>query len=59
MKENLWKLKEERKEVSGKIRETEKDPEKARSKLEQQMKKFKATEKNHLLWMIWLSQNQK
>ncbi len=48
VKENLWKLKEERKEVSGKIRETEKDPEKARSKLEQQMKKFKATEKKSL-----------
>ncbi|CAM4696557.1 unnamed protein product [Leuciscus chuanchicus] len=48
VKENLWKLKEERKEVSRKIRETEKDPEKARSKLEQQMKKFKATEKKSL-----------
>lgn len=48
VKENLWKLKEERKEISRKIRETEKDPEKARSKLEQQMKKFKATEKKSL-----------
>ncbi|XDV45657.1 hypothetical protein PO909_013717 [Leuciscus waleckii] len=48
VKENLWKLKEERKEVSRKLRETEKDPEKVRSKLEQQMKKFKAKEKKSL-----------
>lgn len=46
VKENLWKLKEERKEISKKIMETETDPEKERSKLEQQMKKFKATKKS-------------
>ncbi|XP_052445519.1 uncharacterized protein LOC127987300 [Carassius gibelio] len=46
VKENLWKLKEERKEISKKIMETEKDPEKQRSKLEQQTKKFKATKKS-------------
>ena len=43
VKETLWKLKEERKELLQTIHQTEKDPEKQKSKLEQHMKKYKRT----------------
>ncbi|KAK0138800.1 hypothetical protein N1851_024662 [Merluccius polli] len=43
VKETLWKLKEERKELSRAISQTEKDPDKQKLKLEQHMKKVKGT----------------
>ena len=49
LKETLRQLKDERKEFSRTVNQTERDPEKRRSKLEKHMEKYRTTKEKRTL----------